>query len=210
MNQNQSITKNRTLIGLVGTAVLLCSCIPSVNPFYTDRDVIYDPRLPGVWRVAKSKGEPEVWKFESTTNRAYRLTVTDKDGKQGQFNAHLFQLKQGYFLDLIPADCEYATSQADLVAFSMFPGHLLVRVPQVEPQLKLAFFDFDWLEKFLEKTPKALAHHREGDRLLLTADTRDLQKFVLKHPGKDELFKEPDTMVRQTNPVSATAPPASP
>jgi hypothetical protein len=202
--------KNRNLIGILGAAALLCSCIPSVNPFYTAKDVIFDTRLLGEWREKDKTDNPDVWKFEDATNRTYRLTITEKEGKRGKFDAHLFQLKQEYFLDLIPTDCEYATNQADLVAFSMFPGHLLVRVAQIEPELKLAFFDFDWLQKQLEKNPDLLAHHREGDRLILTAGTRDLQKFVLKHLGEGQLFQKPDAMVRQTNAVSVEARLASP
>lgn len=199
--------KNRNLIAILGAAALLCSCIPSVNPFYTDKEVIFDSRLLGAWQEKDKTENPDVWKFEGTTNKMYKLTVTEKEGKPGVFTAHLFQLKQEYFLDLIPVDCNYATNQADLVAFSMFPGHLLVRVPQIEPELKLAFFDFDWLQKHLKKNPKALAHHREGDRLLLTAGTRDLQKFVLQHLGEGELFAKPDVMVRQTNVLSASIQP---
>ena len=201
--------KKRNLITLTAAAVLLCSCIPSVNPFYTDKDVVFDARLLGEWQEKDKSDDPDVWKFEGTTNKTYKLTVTEKEGKQGTFNAHLFQLKQEYFLDLIPDDCNYATNQADLVAASMFPGHLLVRVSQFEPGLKLAFFDFDWLQKYLEKNPKALAHHQEGDRLVLTAGTRDLQKFVLKHLGKDELFEKPDEMIRKTNAIPAAPQPAS-
>jgi hypothetical protein len=201
--------KKRNIIATLGAAVLLCSCIPSVNPFYTDKDVVFDPRLLGAWQDKDKPDNPDVWKFECATNKMYQLTITDKEGKQGKFAACLFQLKQEYFLDLIPADCNYATNQADLVAFSMFPGHLLVRVAQIEPELKLAFFDFDWLGKFLEKNPKALAHYREGDRLLLTAGPRELQKFVLKHLSGGELFEKPDVMVRQTNTVSATTLPVT-
>ena len=199
--------KKRNLLTTLGAVTLLCSCIPSVNPFYTDKDIVFDSHLLGSWQDKDKKDDPEVWKFESATNKMYALTITEKEGKQGKFAACLFKLRQEYFLDLIPADCNYATNQADLVAFSMFPGHLLARVSQVEPELKVAFSDFDWLQKYLEKNPRALAHHQEGDRLLLTADTHDLQKFVLKHLGKDELFKKPDTMVRQTNSVSAATPP---
>jgi hypothetical protein len=201
--------KYRNLIVSLGAAALLCSCIPSVNPFYTDQDIVFEPRLLGTWQDKDKADHPDVWKFVSATNKTYRLTVTEKEGKQGEFIACLFRLKHEYFLDLIPADCNYATNQAELVAFSMFPGHLLVRVPQIEPELKLAFFDFDWLQKHLEKNPKALAHHREDDRLLLTAGTRDLQQFVLQHPGEGELFAKPDTMVRQTNAAPAAALPVS-
>ena len=201
--------KKRNLITLTAAAVLLCSCIPSVNPFYTDKDVVFDARLLGEWQEKDKSDNPDVWKFESATNKTYKLTVTEKEGKQGRFNAHLFQLKQEYFLDLIPDDCNYATNQADLVAASMYPGHLLVRVPQLEPVLKLALFDFGWLQKFLEKKPKALAHHKEGDHIVLTAGTRDLQRFVLKHLGEDELFVKPDEMIRRTNSVPAVTPPVS-
>jgi hypothetical protein len=65
--------------------------------------------------------------------------------------------------------------------------------------LKLAFFDFDWLEKFIKKNPKALAYHKEGDHIVLTAGTRDLQKFVLKHLGEDELFEKPAELIRKTS-----------
>jgi hypothetical protein len=199
--------KTHNLIALTAAAVLLCSCIPSVNPFYTDQDVVFDARLLGEWQEKDKSDNPDVWEFESTTNKMYKLTITEKEGKRGRFNAHLFQYKQEYFLDLIPDDCHYATNQADLVAASMYPGHLLVRVPQIEPELKLAFFDFGWLGKFIEKNPKALAHHKEGDHIVLTAGTRDLQRFVLKH--LDELFEKPDAMVRQTNTASTAAPPVS-
>jgi len=201
--------KKYNLIAIAGAAVLLCSCIPSINPFYTVKDVVFDARLLGEWQEKDKSDNPDVWKFEGTTNKMYKLTITEKGDKQGRFNAHLFQLKQEYFLDLIPDDCNYATNQADLVTASMFPGHLLVRVPQLEPELKLAFFDFDWLQKHLEKNPKALAHHKEGDHIVLTAGTRDLQRFVLKHLGKDELFVKPDEMIRRTNSVPAATPPVS-
>jgi hypothetical protein len=199
----------RNLITLAGIAALLCSCIPSVNPFYTDQDVVFDARLLGEWQGKDKSDNPDVWEFEGTTNKMYKLTITEKEGKQGRFNAHLFQLKQEYFLDLIPDDCHYATNQADLVGASMYPGHLLVRVPQLEPVLKLALFDFGWLEEFIKKNPKALAHHKEGDHMVLTAGTRDLQKFVLKHLGEDELFEKPDEMIRKTNTIPAASQPAS-
>jgi hypothetical protein len=193
--------KIRPLTIVAAVALLLCSCIPSVNPFYTDRDLVSDGRLPGEWQEAGKADDPEIWKFESSEGKTYKLTVREQ-GKEGVFNAHLFRIKNESFLDLIPAQCEYATNQASLVGASMFPGHLLVRVSEFEPGLKLAFFDFDWLEKALKKNPKALAHHREENSIVLTADTRDLQRFVLEHLNEGELFSKPSELVRRTNSIS--------
>ena len=194
--------KTSNLITFAAAAFLLSGCIPSVNPYYTAKDVVFDPRLLGEWQVKESSQEPQFWKFEKGDDKAYQLTVIEKGGKEGKFAAHFFKLRQEHFLDLVPSDCDYAKDQADLVACSMFPGHLLVRVSQIEPELRLAFFDFDWLEQFLKENPKAIAHHTEDKRMLLTASTRDLQRFVLKHLGEQELFEEPNVMVRK--PASAT------
>jgi hypothetical protein len=191
----------RKLIAVTGLALCLPACIPSLNPFYTDKDLVFDARLTGTWREKSEAQEAEVWKFEKTEDKAYKLSMTDKEGKQGEFTAHLFKLKQDYFLDLIPNDCNYATNQTDLVAWSMFPGHLLARVPQIEPELKLAFFNFDWLCQQLTNNPSILAHHQEGDRLVLTATTRELQRFVLKHLAEGELFNKPGEFVRQAKPA---------
>jgi len=186
---------------VVAGALLFSGCIPSVNPFYSDKDIVFDARLLGEWQE-KGSDQPEVWNFEKADETAYKLRTTDKTGKQGQFKAHLFKLKEEFFLDLVPTDCDYATNQAELVAFAMFPGHLLMRVPQLGPELQLAGCDYDWLQKHLEANPKALAHHKEGDRLLLTADTRALQRFVLKHLGSEELFEKPGVMVRKHAPAT--------
>jgi len=187
--------KKRNIIVAATVALFVAACIPSINPFYTDNDVVFEKKLFGEWQEKDKADEPEIWKFEEGKDKAYKLTITDKDGKQGEFEAHLFKLKQGYFLDLFAT--EIGTNVIDLVKVSLIPAHLLLRVPQIEPELKLAGIDFDWLDKYLKEHPKALAHHRDDDRIFLTAETADLQSFVQKHLGEDELFGKPGEMVRK-------------
>ncbi|HWI57825.1 MAG TPA: hypothetical protein VNZ22_11410, partial [Bacillota bacterium] len=174
------------VVALAVITLVLAACIPSLHPFYTERDLAWDARLLGEWREKANTNDFETWKFEKAGTNAYQLTITEKDGKQGEFAAHLFKLENHYFLDLIPTECKYATNQAEIVGFAMFPGHLLVRVAQIEPELKLAFLNFDKLAKLLEKDPTALAYHKEQDRVVLTADTAALQRFVLKHIADEE------------------------
>jgi len=188
--------KKRNLFAIVAAAILLAACIPSVNPFYTDKDVVFDPHLLGEWQDNENTNNPEMWKFEQSTNNAFDLTVTE-EGKTGTFRAHLFKLNSEQFLDLIPTGVDYATNQAYLVGISMFPGHLLMRIGQTDPELKIGVCDYDWLEKYLKQNPKELSHHMEYESIVLTADTRDLQKFVLNHLGTNELFKGYGTMIRR-------------
>lgn len=187
--------KKRNIVLAAAIAVLFAACIPSINPFYTDKDVVFEPKLLGEWQEKEKADEPEIWRFEEGKDKVYKLTITEKEGKQGEFEAHLFKLKQEYFLDIVAS--EIGTNVADLVKVSLIPGHLLLRVSQIDPELKLAMVDFDWLDKHLKDHPKALAHHRENDRIFLTAETADLQSFVVKHLGEDELFGKGAEMVRK-------------
>lgn len=198
--------KMRNLVVIAAVAVLLTACIPSMNPYYTDKDVVSESRLRGEWE-AKDKADKQIWKFEEgkegDSQKIYTLTVTEKDGKHGVFEAHLFKLKQEYFLDIQITDL--GADVADLVAASLIPGHLLLRVPQIEPELKLAPFDFGWLEKYLKEHPKALAHRQEHDSIVLTAETADLQSFVLKHLSEDELFAKGGEMIRKNKAANEPA-----
>jgi hypothetical protein len=189
--------KKHLYIVAAGAALILTACIPSVHPFFTAKDVVFEPGLVGEWSGKDKDKNPESWKFGAGTNSQYSLMVVEGAGKEGQFTATLFKLKGERFLDLIPSDCNYASNQADLVGGAMFPGHLLARVSQIEPSLKLAFFDFDWLAKYLEQNPKALAHQNVDKRLLLTASTKDLQAFVLAHLKPGELFDKPGELERK-------------
>ena len=175
---------------LLAIIALVAACVPSVNPFYADKDVVTDPRLAGAWREDSDKDDPAAWKFEVTTNNAYAVTLKEDKDKTGSFEGHLFKLGQGTFLDLTPTECNYATNQAGTVGMAMIPGHLLLRVQFTDKKMNLAFCNPDWIKKFLEQNPSAISHRVVDGSVILTADTGALQKFVLKHLGKDELFSD--------------------
>jgi hypothetical protein len=178
----------KALLPAIAAAALLVACVPSVNPFYTDKDVVTDPRLAGAWVETGKKERAVLWTFAAPTNNAYAVALKDDDGKTGKFEGHLFKLGKETFLDLTPTECKFDDKQAGLVGCAVVPGHLLVRVKLEDAKLSLAFCNPDWTQKFLEKNPDAVAHRVADGGVFLTADTAALQKFVLAHLGKGELF----------------------
>lgn len=174
----------------VAAAALLVACVPSVNQFYTDKDVVTDARLAGTWAEAGKKEKAVTWTFTASTNNAYAVALKDDDGKTGQFEGHLFKLKKEMFLDLTPTECKFDDKQAAFANIAMLPGHLLFRVKLADDKFSMAICNPDWIKKFLEANPTAIAHRVVTDGIILTAETAALQKFVLAHLGKDELFGE--------------------
>ena len=146
--------RSKTLLMLAGAGVLFSACILSVNPFYTEKDATFDPRLVGEWTTPDSKGS---CRFEDAGDKKYRFTVTEQngaEGKKGAFYACLFKLKENLFLDITPRKVKLREDQADMVGMTLIPGHLLIRVRQLEPTLKADFFDWDWLQIISRKIQK--------------------------------------------------------
>lgn len=176
---------------------LLTGCVTlSVYPYYTAKDLTFDPALVGAWADPdKTNEDRETWTFEKTEHQTYHLTVTDKDEKT-EFDAQLFELKNQMFLDCLPRE------RSDYSA----PCHVLLRINRIQPTLEMHLLDFEWLSKLIEKQPKAIRHTliekaggKTGDNegLVLTADTAELQKFILKHIKTEEAWGEVKVMQKR-------------
>ncbi len=170
-------------------AALLTGClVTSVYPFYTQRDLAFDAGLVGHWTNAKETGEH--WIFKKEGEKAYQLTYASDD-KTSVMQAHLFKIGGQSFLDLFTAEIK------DDVQPPPIPSHFLLRADQLAPTVKLASLNYEWLHELLAKNPKALRHHLvpsgdkpEDNRLVLTADTAELQRFILKHLKTEEAWKD--------------------
>jgi len=204
----------RIIFMAAGLALFLVTgCIvTSVNPLYTETDLIFDPSLVGAWSEDDAK---DTWVFEKAGEKKYRLLHTDEKGRTGTFEAHLLKLGKYQFLDLHLLDPgekeEWQINQLAAVAMIMRPGHLFFKVPQIQPTLQLSALHEDWLQKLLEKDPKAIRHERiqfgtNDYRNVLTAETKDLQKFVLKYADSEEAFGDkPGELKRKEAPSAEKA-----
>jgi hypothetical protein len=189
----------RIILTAGGLALLLVTgCIvTSVNPLYTEKDLVFEPALVGAWSEGEGK---DTWAFEKAGERKYKLLHTDEKGRIGEFEAHLLKLDKYQFLDLHLVDPgqkeEWQINELAALAIIMRPGHLFFKVSQIQPTLQLSALDEDWLKKLLEKDPKVIQHERiqfgsdntNDYRYVLTAETKALQKFVLKYADSEEAF----------------------
>ena len=174
---------------------LIAGCVPSWNALFTEKDIVFDAKLVGTWEG----GFGEVWTFAREGEKKYKLSYTDKEGK-ATFDANLVKLQDGQFLDLQIDSGGYEGLKLNALAkITMVPAHLFFRVDEIGDVLKLASPDPDWLGKHLENNPKALAHlKKEEGLLLLTADTKELQAFVLKHAAGKAFFGDAFTLKRKS------------
>ena len=174
---------------------LVAGCVPSWNPLYTDKDLVFDPQLVGVWEGE----EGEIWNFEKQDQKNYKLTYTDKHGK-ATFLAHLLKIKERRFLDLyLHDDAEKDLKLNALATMTIVPVHFFMRVDEIGSSLKMAAVNPEALQKQLEKNPKAISLLKQKDHIVFTATTEELQAFVMKHVEGEELFGGPFSLAREAS-----------
>jgi hypothetical protein len=198
----------------VCSVLLLCGCIPmSVYPFYTEKDLVFNADLLGMWI---SSDDESHYLFEQADSTAYTMTYREGD-KESKYDAHLFKLGNVLFLDVYPRD-ESITAD-DMLLEHLVRVHSCYRVRQITPTPVFCTFDYGWLKDELAKDPKAPAHVVFDDqldsdaavadsqgveegvslnwgRVILTAPTADVQAFMLKHLETEGAFSDSEEMHR--------------
>jgi len=179
---------------VLGAAFALAACAPSLHPFFTEEDIVFNDELLGEW--VNDSGEK--CKFTKSGANHYEFLVEDED--PARFKARLFKLGDVTYLDLYPEPLskeEPLGKAIDTYPGNIVVGHSLARVTIGKNSISIAMMDGDWLKELSDQKRINLAHERlDGGAIVLTAPTRDLQYFVLKHAGDKELFDDDEVFHR--------------
>jgi hypothetical protein len=107
---------NKRYVVLLALLACLTGCVPvdSLNPLYTDKDLVFDKALLGTW-VGTDNGEGGELTISAIGEKGkewYELTMTDRDKDNGKcreitvYRAHLVNLSGRRFLDVVPETVE--------------------------------------------------------------------------------------------------------
>jgi len=190
-------TRNIIIIALVG--LLLSSClVKSLQPFFHNEDVIYNPTLLGTYIdndsakwVIKQHVYSKGFMQGDTADNSYLVELHEEDSSISKFNVHLFELDGIYYLDFFPV---LSDRYDNFVGYHMVPVHSLARIEvKSNDHLVISWFDEEWLNKLFEENRVKISHevisvgeYKETKEYVLTASTDELQKFVRKY-GKEHL-----------------------
>ena len=172
-------------------AVLLGSCVPSLHPLYTDKELVFEEKLLGTWVESDSD---QKWEFKKgAEEKSYDLTVDD-NGEKGEFAAHLVKIDKMLFLDLFPKEPELEANE--FYKLHLLGVHTFMKIGQIEPTLKMRMMDPETMEEILESDPNLIKHEIVENQIVLTASTKELQEFMKKHANTEGLFGEPEELER--------------
>ena len=192
--------KVRTVL-FFGLAILMGGCLPvfSLHGLYSEDSLVLEEKLLGRWTTDPNEPD-DLWQFARADDmdKTYKLTMCDSDKNKGCFLARLVKLDSRYFLDLYPDKDATEIKDPNKVDWPynyifMVPTHTFLKVESIVPRIKLKLTEDQRLQQLLDEEPNAIGYVKVEDRILLTAETKELQAFVLKYADDERLF--PDEIV---------------
>lgn len=179
--------------------VLANGCtLQSLFPLYTEKDVIYNENVLGVWDM----GEDETWEFVQKTNKKdsikglppyYQLIVIEK-GEEVILDVHLLRLGKYNYFNFYLTDFDSENSMAH---FNLFPVNTFARTVIHKDSLNIEFFNPDFIATLIEEKKVRIKHvfTDDDERLLITAPTNEIQRFVIKYEDEKDLVFDDDDMI---------------
>lgn len=134
--------------------------------------------------LKKNEFEGTVAVFQS---KSYKLTVHEDD-KDEIYMAHLVEIGGDLFLDLYP-EVKFSSSIGD----NFFPVHTFLKVEIRNKELDFTFFDLEKLNKLFESNLIRLRHENVDGTILITAQPKELQKFIDKYSDDESVFETTET-----------------
>jgi hypothetical protein len=126
-------------------------------------------------------------------NKSYLMKVFE-DGEPTNYEMHLVKIGDDLFMDLSATDDNYT----DKVFGSMvwFPVHTFMKVKLNGNKLDLIQFDLDKLNKLFKSNLIRLRNENVDGTILITAQPKELQKFLDKYSDDESVFEDGESYTR--------------
>ena len=195
-------------------AVLFSSCLLTIHPIYTEKDVVYDAFLVGRYKrtnkdadramqiesLTRSKGEIPGG-LKNIKEKGYRISFHSADGVlQEEYIAFMVILNNDRYMDMYPVFGRFG--QDEFYKSFMIPMHGIFKLSKEHNNtIILKRFDQGFLEQLLEKRQIRLKHEKGSEfysnDIVITAGTAELQAYILKYGKNEEAYDSDESETYQ-------------
>mgnify|MGYP000574944232 CR=1 FL=1 len=202
--------KIKNTILVIASILLLSSCVvKSLNPFYTKETISFDKKFLGEWKDS-DKGKWTIVSFEKEFKKDLGSEKMKEDdlklfneyknsyyvqrkhkGREALFLATPFKINNQTFLDFYPL--EFQDDVDNLLEGHLIYTHSLVKYDvNKNGEMEVKWLDEKKIEKLFKEKKIKIKHQIAGvqkDKYLLTASSKELQKFIKKYMSSNDSEK---------------------
>jgi hypothetical protein len=179
-------------ISAISLFAFLTGCVQSLQPIYTEQDLVADDSFIGSWDDKESN---ETWAFSKTGRLEYKLLHTDAEGSTGEFIVRLVKVESSLFLDIVPTKPTPANTH--LYQGRPVQTHTFAHIVRKSGAIEVSVLEMNWLKDLVAENAAAISHEKINGDIVLTSSPKETQKFILEHLATRGAFSEPARLTRR-------------
>ena len=168
--------------------------IASIQPIVTDRDLVRDSSLVGLW-VGNDGKDSATITMRNDGSYLYRA-LSDSTGEDG-ITLKLTRIGTGRVIETSPANPKVRPEGY------FIPIHYFARLESTRPSLTYRLMSASWLEHYFAVHPRAVAHMLDENSILFTDSTAALRAFIAKHQAEPGFWNKDSVEAQYAGPPLA-------
>jgi len=187
------------ILGFTFLLFFLSSCLHTLYPIFTEKDIVFKPELLGKWNnnkdvvqitsLAKESGIELPGKISAIKDKGYLIS-----GDGEKYIVFLARIGKHLYFDYYPLRSEVQQNADEFYMQHMIKRHLSYRVDIInKDRFELSLLAGDFLENLIKQKKIRIRHEIDRDgSIIITAPTEELQQYILKYgddPGAYESEK---------------------
>ena len=195
------------LLSFTFLLIFLSSCLNTLHPIFTEKDLAYDPKLIGTWNTENQGNKGKViisnlatessielpGNISSIKQKGYLITYEDKDHEgTKRYIAFLVRIGKHLYFDYYPDDKKDDQKIDEFFNAHLIKTHTSYRVDiYKDGSFELSQLAEGYVAKLIDEKKIRISHEKyTGDNILITASTSELQQYLIKYSDEPEAYDE--------------------
>lgn len=197
----------KKLYAFAATALLLglTGCLSTVYPIFTEKDVVFDPKIIGKWKyenksvsgfveITKAANEDfnELPSLRKLAGKTYMVRYMNNENEiEAAYFGFLVKLGNKFYMDYYPAETPAGKSYDGFYKSHFTRMHTCYSLRFVKDNntFELKQFDENYLQQLIQNKKIRIRHEvREDGSFIVTAPTEELQQYILKYSDVPEAY----------------------
>jgi len=191
--------------------IFLSSCLRTLHPIFTVKDIVYESKLIGTWKTESqgTKGSAVIKNLSSDNSielpekiaaikqKGYLVSYQDEDGKPTeQYVAFLARIGKHLYFDYFPAEKKSNKAGDEFFTAHFVKMHTSYRVDiSKDGGFELSQLDESYVTRLIDEKKIRISYEKDADdNTVITASTAELQQYIIKYGDERGAYRSEKTV----------------
>ena len=194
--------------------IFLSSCLTTLHPIFTVKDLTYDPKLIGTWNIEREGNKERViisnlatensvelpGNISDIKEKGYLISYQHEDSRNPErYIAFLARIGKYLYFDYYPAYKKEDQKIDEFFEAHFIKMHTSYRVEILnDGSFELSQLDGSYVKNLIDQKKIRISHEASADDdIVITASTSELQQYLIKYGDEPEAYESKKTIFKK-------------